>query len=645
MRNPLLVTLCVGVSFVSPAFAGSWRPLPATDRAINARAAAQSPVSAQNFFAWSGLAYRSTDAGTSWTYVGARFEGLDVAPTLEQLQFDSTEPATLWAIAEGIVYRSSDFAATWTRWGTSVPSGDVSAFEPEGGTSSVAWIALSSGDTGLWRTTDAGATWQRRDPAGTPVAVRSFARRPTNGATIVASRPDGVYRTTDAGASWVRTRESGEVQTLRWSRDGSWVGTRELPWPGTYLHSPDGVTWTEGGYLKADSWVPGDLGPESLLRASLDWNTNGYGYLGSTHRSTDAAETWADTVLETGAGANGWSEEPLISCADDVTLATFRGDAWAPASMYFGPPSGLFRSTDAGASWLEVMAGMHEAPVFAMTATATGRIWRLRGPGIETSTDAGASWEMLPWHYELGLWSYTESRAGADDLLVGYAGNYYPDGQYTLSRTTDAGASWIPGSTPTDRPAGLELGNRNTIAYGHGSGETIYVWAHVVDAGIGMAPLFRSDDGNASYTMILPEMLLPVDAVITPESDAHVFAALPGADPVRLSTDAGLTWAPRSNGLPPGTVRRLLMNPSDGDHLLVVFATGIPYESIDGGEHWTAFRPETNPWRGGTREEAPFPALAELRGRTIVDADWEVEGSARRLFLLTDAGVWISDRG
>jgi hypothetical protein len=77
----------------------------------------------------------------------------------------------------------------------------------------------------------------------------------------------------------------------------------------------------------------------------------------------------------------------------------------------------------------------------------------------------------------------------------------------------------------------------------------------------------------------------------------------------------------------------------------VVFEVGMPWITDDGGASW-------NEWSlSPPRSRVPSPETrlvspeAELRGVRILDADWDANPDAPRLFLATDHGVWISDDG
>jgi hypothetical protein len=212
---------------------------------------------------------------------------------------------------------------------------------------------------------------------------------------------------------------------------------------------------------------------------------------------------------------------------------------------------------------------------------------------------------------------------------------------YSAARSTDAGLTWSP---PSGLPSGVQHGAPWRVAFDFGTGQTLYLWTLEGYVNAPVRTLYRSDDGNQSYSLV-GDTFVPEHAWITPEDDAHVFALAHVGDPVRLTTDGGVTWTSRSAGLPPGRAVRLLMDPDHGEHLALAFERGSPWESTNGGRTWEVLGPGTTLLRAPVKGERPLPPSHELRDATIRDADWDVAGAQRRVFLATDRGVWISDLG
>lgn len=143
--------------------------------------------------------YRSTNAGSSWTWVTS---GLDNTKVLA-LAIDPQTPTTIYAGTEGGVYRSTNSADNWTAANNGLPSSArirILAIAP----SAPSTLYASNGTT-LWRSTDGAASWSEvSHPPGTSRQVRAIVIDPVSTSTLYLGRSDGVYRSTDAGASWER---------------------------------------------------------------------------------------------------------------------------------------------------------------------------------------------------------------------------------------------------------------------------------------------------------------------------------------------------------------------------------------------------------------------------------------------------------
>jgi photosystem II stability/assembly factor-like uncharacterized protein len=94
-----------------------------------------------------------------------------------------------------------------------------------------------------------------------------------------------------------------------------------------------------------------------------------------------------------------------------------------------------------------------------------------------------------------------------------------------------------------------------------------------------------------------------------------------GAGEVFKSADAGTNWVSSSNGLPPGLVRSLMMQPGSDQGILAGTMQGV-FQSSDGGANWAA-------------------ASADLAARQIFALAADT-GSAATVWAGTDDGVYRS---
>ncbi|OKI64803.1 RICIN domain-containing protein [Streptomyces sp. MJM1172] len=154
--------------------------------------------------------YRSTDKGASWSKVsGLGTDAVVVA--------DGSSAGTFYSLAGGTLYASTDGGATFAARATSLPSGRLTAVP---GIAGDLWI--SGGAKGLLHSTDGGRTFTPLSTAQSASALGFGKAAP--GANyqalyLIGTVKDvtGVFRSTDKGATWLRINDDAH----QWGGIGS----------------------------------------------------------------------------------------------------------------------------------------------------------------------------------------------------------------------------------------------------------------------------------------------------------------------------------------------------------------------------------------------------------------------------------------
>jgi photosystem II stability/assembly factor-like uncharacterized protein len=251
----------------------------------------------------SGVIYVTSDAGTTWAKVGP-----ERAAPVSFTAITRAPDGLLWAVGSaydpnygesggGVVWRSKDAGATWEAVHDNLlDAGSLSeVYAAAGGE---AWVA---GDGGrILHTTDGGDTWELQ-ATGIGAAITGIAFTDAEHGWAISSGLRGVVlKTADAGAHWVLT-PVGTLErffSLQASGDDIWLGGMayrsecEEEGTGTLLHSGDGgATWTStavGKYATTQISFPGG-GAEG-------WALAGVPYMGESAaqllHTTDGGATW-----------------------------------------------------------------------------------------------------------------------------------------------------------------------------------------------------------------------------------------------------------------------------------------------------------------------------------------------------------------
>lgn len=143
-----------------------------------------------------GAVYKSTNAGGSWNFMG---EGLTLFGVV-CLWVDPAVPSRIYAglFGDG-VFRTTDAGASWQR-STTLISSYASALVGDPSAPGTVYYASSSG---MHKTTNAGASWTQ--VGSPPASVRAIVVDQGPPSVLYAATPLGVYRSTDGGASWTST--------------------------------------------------------------------------------------------------------------------------------------------------------------------------------------------------------------------------------------------------------------------------------------------------------------------------------------------------------------------------------------------------------------------------------------------------------
>lgn len=273
--------------------------------------AAAAPLVAQSPF--DGLRFRSIGPAV----MGGRIHDVEVDPR---------DPSTIYiAAAGGGVWKTTNHGILWTPIFDATGEnsfGDLAIFA---GNSQIIWAGTgeqnnrqsSTWGAGMFRSTDGGATWSRIGLTGTGSIAR-VVLHPTdaNVAYVAATgnlwRPSaerGVYRTTDAGATWTRVLTvdtlTGAVELVMDPRNA------QVLYAATYQRlrtafgfnggGPGSALWksTDGGttWNRLENGIPtGDKGriglSLALSKPDVLVATIEHASQGGTYRSEDAGATW-----------------------------------------------------------------------------------------------------------------------------------------------------------------------------------------------------------------------------------------------------------------------------------------------------------------------------------------------------------------
>jgi hypothetical protein len=373
--------------------------------------------------------YHSADKGVTWSQAASP-PGISSIGFNEQLAYDPYRPGEVWIVsnAPDRVFKSTDAALSgWQDVTPAFIGGPNIAFTAD--SVYVPWQ----------RSTDGGAHWQSYGPV---TGIGSLIFDLTNAQVgYVGDRTYGVQKTTDGGLTW-QVKNQGLAGMTCSSLDVSRSDPLRVfatfgNWSGVYRSLDGAGTW---GYTQ----VPGSFPIMDAVRTDPTDSDRVYAIShDGIYRSMDGGVSWTDLGFVTSAPAPSgvlWVMQPDPFQPGHLLAALDTGD-------YLSGPGYLYASSDYGASWQAVsmpqslsrisdIAFDPQTPGLVYLTTA---VWGTgtNGTGVYRSTDHGASWTRIDDQKQAAMGSANTIAVATSPQHVLFVSTQ--QGDY---RSTDGGATW-----------------------------------------------------------------------------------------------------------------------------------------------------------------------------------------------------------
>lgn len=469
--------------------------------------------------------------------------------------------------------------------------------------------------------------WTSSGPEGG--TITALAVDPQASTTLyVGTRVGGAYKSVDGGESWqaindgladVRIRRGNPTAPTAPVIDNDALGHLHVTALTIDPHAPTTLyaATLAGNVFKSTnggrSWSALDLGktlrfirsvvidPRTpgiiyVSGAPVDWNPMIHGSLatfmaGGVLKSTDGGRHW-------NAVNNGLLQSTFAGPKPDLGRPVLAIDPLTPATLYAATRAGVFKTTDAGATWSSVNSGLtgFEPRVLAIDSRTPTNLYvgglmgdpdrshSARPLRIFKSVDGGHTWTVLEAH---GLAAYDLQALVVDPhhpTTIFAASGEPPLGTHSperfvsggLFKSTDGGRTW----RSVDR--GMSNTAVHAVALDPRDPERLY-------AGTSLAGVFKSSDGGSTWKPINRGFkgldLYPRTVTVDPKTPTTVYAATNGGG-VFKSIDGGGSWQPTNSGLTNTDVTVLAIDPTTPSILHAGTAGGGIFKTMDGGRTW-----------------------------------------------------------
>jgi len=328
------------------------------------------------------------------------------------------------AQADALATRTSLAAGAWTSLGPTNIGGRVTDVAVDPAHANTVFAGVATG--GVWKSTDAGATFS---PAWNPANPQAI----------------GALAITPSGVLYAGTGESNPGG-----------GSLTFPGNGVYRSTDGGITWSHSGLAGSDriGRIAVDPANSNRVFAAATGNLFVAGGTRGLYRTTDGGTTW-QLVLAGANGTTGAVDVALDPSNPNRVYAVMWDQIRRPSGrVYGGVGSGVYRSTDGGSTWVRLGGGLPAAGTnlgrmgIAVARSSPLRLYAIAVDtsgdftGFWTTTNGGDSWTRI---------TNTSSLSSSQSTFGWWFGRIWVDpaaSQHVfvagvqMVESLDAGANW-----------------------------------------------------------------------------------------------------------------------------------------------------------------------------------------------------------
>jgi photosystem II stability/assembly factor-like uncharacterized protein len=560
-----------------------------------------------------GQMFVSNDAGRTWS----RLARLGDDYVLDHIAIDPQDSnriyVSAWSVSSqqvGEIFRTRDGGHNWDNL-PAMHGNSIRALAMYKGNSKV---LVAGALNGVFRTNDGGDTWERLSPANSSDIknIESIAVDPKDPNTVYAGTWHLAWKTSDGGANWQHINkgmiDDSDVFSVIVDHDNPSV---------VFASACSGIykSETAGNLFAKIQGIPFSARRTRVLKQ--DPTNENIVYAGTTEglwKSTDLGKVWKRVsnpevvvndvlidprdsnrvllatdrsgVMASTDGASNWTTSNKGYAHRYVSaILTDNKDA---STLYVGVVNdreygGVFYSHDAGQHWLQKAAGLGGKDVFALKQAPSGMLVAGTNHGMFSLEHNASEWHPM----NVVVVEHTVKTAGkgkgsrkaattttltksqlesrVNDLELG-SGRWMAATTTGIYSSTDQGKTW---------KGGRILGQQDFVSV-RAEGSTVV-------AATRSSVLVSNDRGATWKQGGLPSYVVSIRSAAIASDNQIVIASREGAF---RSGDGGATWEHVVNGLPGKDITYVSFDSTHKRLLATSDATGVIFESRDGGRSW-----------------------------------------------------------
>ncbi len=559
-----------------------------------------------------GQMFTSIDAGRTWSRL-ARLGGDEYV--LDHIVLDPQDSnriyVSAWSLASqqiGEIFRSKDGGRNWE----TLPAMHGKSIRALAMYKADSRVLVAGALDGVYRTNDGGNNWERLTPANSAEVknIESIAVDPKDANTVYAGTWHLAWKTSDGGAKWQHINkgmiDDSDVFSVIVDHDNPSI---------VFASACSGIykSETAGNLFDKIKGIPFSARRTRVLKQ--DPTHENIVYAGTTEglwKTVDLGKVWKQ-VSSPDVVVNDVMVDPRDS--NRVLLATDRSGVMAsndgaatwstsnkgyahryvsalladnkdPNTLYVGVVNdreygGVFYSNDAGQHWLQKAAGLGGKDVFALKQAPSGELVAGTNHGVYSLQRDASAWhsmnvvviEHTTKFVPKGSKKAVTKTAIEKTELVSRVNDLELASKRWLAATTsgiyesaDQGKTWKGGAV---------LGQIDFVS--------IRAKDYTVVAATRSNVLVSIDSGKIWKHAGLPSFIVGIRSVALASDNQMMVASREGG---YRSGDGGATWEHVVNGLPGKDITSVSFDSSHHRLLATSDATGVIFESRDGGRSW-----------------------------------------------------------
>ena len=559
-----------------------------------------------------GQMFTSNDGGRTWLRL-ARLGGDEYV--LDHISIDPQDSNRIYVSAWsssgqqiGEIFRTRDGGRNWDTL-PAMHGKSIRAMAMYKGDSNV---LVAGALDGVFRSRDGGDTWERLSPANSADIknIESIAVDPKDPNTVYAGTWHLAWKTSDAGANWQHINkgmiDDSDVFSVIVDHDNPSVvfasacsGIYKSETAGNLFSKIQGIPFT----ARRTRVLKQDPTNEKIVYAGTTeglWKTTD---LGKVWKRVSSPEVVVNDVLVDPRDSNhvllATDRSGVMASLDGASTWTTSNHGYAHryvsalladnkdgGTLYVGVVNdreygGLFYSHDAGQHWFQKAEGLGGKDVFALKQAPSGMLIAGTNHGVYSLERNASEWHPMNvvvvehtvktpakgTRKAVTKTTLEKSKLDArvNDLELG-SGRWLAATTAGIYSSADQGKTWKGGQI---------LGQTDFVSV-RAEGSTLV-------AATRSTALVSNDNGATWKQAGLPSYVVGIRGAAIASDSQIVIAAREGAF---RSSDGGATWEHAVNGLPSKDITSVSFDSTHKRLLATSDATGVIFESRDGGRSW-----------------------------------------------------------